>query len=124
MGLREVKVTARTKLQGFMSVRANYYLPDGSPATIANIRVHSKIHEAGDLQGTSLSYAQSLETEPTVLFWASEVNPTRKAVVTISDTEAYRVTAVEPLDLLSISCPCARLPEAEIAASYPPPPPA
>lgn len=100
-----------------MSVPVTYFPPGGAPAVEdLKVRIHTENKEAGDLQGTSLSYAQTLETEPQLLFDNTVQTPARLGVVSVDATEAYRITSIEPPDGITTTCLAERLPEAEAAA--------
>jgi len=114
---RAVKNRARGLLHDRMKVEAWFY-PDG-PASIPELfhaRVNSKDEAVGDLQGTSLGYAERRETIPKLIFLASEHRPERGNVYIIGPEEGYRVDTVDPIDGITVTAQCVRLGKSEIAA--------
>lgn len=86
-----------------MKVRAFYYAP-GVTDVYADIfvRVHTKLNQQlGDLKGTNFSYAEQEAFVPTLLFWRTQQEPARNAVVIVSATEGYRVDHTRPEDGLT-----------------------
>lgn len=89
-----------------MKVRALYYASGSSsdaPVPIS-VRVSYQVKPNGnDPGGTDYRFAQRLERIPSLIFWADEQVPANKAVVAISPTEVYAVSAVQPPDLVTVS---------------------
>lgn len=121
MSFRKEKAKARLALHHRMQVTALLYEdgPNG-PSSLAYPRVNSKIDAAGDLQGTSLAYAESVEVQPKLIFLRAEHVPKKKSVYSISDVEAYRVDHLEPADTITVTAICVALSREE-AAQYDPP---
>ena len=119
MNLRELKAQARTALHERMKVRAVRYSggPSG-PSETVYCRLNSKIAQTGDLVGTSLGYAEGVETEPKLIFLKQDVIPKRGEVYVLAPGEAYRVDHLEPDDTITITAICARLQRDE-AKQYP-----
>lgn len=98
MSLREIKARARRDLHEGMKVPAFYY-PPKSPLPVSGfVRVHSKFDALGGVAGTSFEYAERREIKPKLVFWRSEINPVREAVVMISSAEGYRLNTIDPRD--------------------------
>jgi hypothetical protein len=106
MSWRDLKASARAALHEQFQVAALYCVSGEDPVEV-NVRVHTKNKLTGDQQGTSLSYAETIEPQPKIVFLAAEVDaPVRNAYVSISETEAYRIDHVEPQDGLTITTIC------------------
>lgn len=106
MGLREIKAKARGDLHLAMRVPVAYVAPGGAIHTGVHARVHSKFDALGDLQGTSLNYAERIETVPKLVFWRAEIDlPVLKqqGIVVVSATEGYRLNTAEPPDLATVT---------------------
>jgi len=69
-----------------------------SEALSINVRVHSKVADLGGLAGTSLQYAEMRERSPRLIFDTLEFTPGSGDVIAVSETEAYRLGAIEPID--------------------------
>lgn len=121
MSFRELKARARTQLHSRMKVKTLFYGdgPDG-PSSLVYPRVNSKLDAAGDLQGTSLSYAETIEVQPKLIFLRSEHQPPKHGVYIISDVEGYEVTHLDPPDGVSVTAICAPLSKNELAKYKPP----
>lgn len=121
MAFRDIKKLARTALHSAMKVQAKVYTggPAGPSADVF-CRVNSKVAQAGDLAGTSLAYAESVETAPKLIFLVADHVPARGYVYSISVDEAYRVDHVEPTDTITITANCVRLTTSEAAGFTPP----
>lgn len=119
MSFRQIKDTARAKLHEAMQLVAFRYA-GGSPAatpTTVRLRLHIRRVLAGDMQGTSLSYAQVLDEDPLVIALRSEFIPVRGDVLVFEGGEAYHVEAVEPTDGITVAATVVRLRD-EDAADY------
>lgn len=121
MAFRDIKTLARKALHNAMQVPALAYT-DGpaGPSEAVRMRVNSKIANAGDLAGTSLAYAESVETNPHLIFLVAEHVPERGNVYSVALDEAYRVDHTEPTDTITITAICNRLTEEEAAEFTPP----
>lgn len=121
MSFRDIKAKARQALHRGMKVKAKVYTggPTG-PSADVECRVNSKIAQVGDMAGTSLSYAESVETTPKLIFLIAEHTPARGNVYSIGPDEAYRVDHAEPSDTITVTAVCARLSKAD-ALTYDPP---
>lgn len=114
MGLRDVKASARRLLHQAMKVGA-FYIPDPEadplPDPIAcTVRVHTRQDALGNLQGTSLDYAERHETIPRIIFLGEEIADQQQngGVVTITDPatlakEAYKIDNWFPPDGITIT---------------------
>lgn len=99
------------------------FYADGDPAAVAETvycRVNSKDEAVGDLAGTSLAYAERMETVPKLIFLVSEHTPAKKGVYMVSATEGYRVDSIDPQDGITITANCTRLARQEIGNFTPP----
>lgn len=116
MSFRAVKATARARLHERMKVESLCYSagPAGGSSTVW-LRVNSKSLETGDLAGTSLAYAERVETVPKLHFIAADHAPKRGNIYIIDPTEGYRVDTVEPSDGITITASAARLKESDVA---------
>lgn len=82
-----------------MRVRMIYIAPNGDEHRGYYCRVHSDNKALGDLQGTSLNYAERREVVPRLLFWIAAMPPvSAKGRVIISATEGYRLNTADPKD--------------------------
>lgn len=99
MTFRDIKKQSRRDLHDTMRVAATCYVGGaiGSPVSVF-VRVHNKHVSAGDLAGTSLGYAEVREDAPKIVFDVLERVPARGDVVSVSETEAYRVDTPDPAD--------------------------
>lgn len=98
-----------------MKVPASYYETPASPPRHIHVRIHTKWIEQGDLKGTNLSYAETEDIAPRIVFWREEVsNPPRNGLIIISETEGYRIGQTEPADFVTITAEATRLSAAEI----------
>lgn len=122
MAFRDIKNRARGKLHEHMRRRAQLYLtgPSG-PSSTVYCRLNSKIARTGDLKGTSLAYAETVETDPKLIFLKADHIPARGHVLVMEGGDAYRVDHVEPDDEITVTANVLRLSSTE-AASYAPPP--
>lgn len=119
MSFRDVKNAARLDLHQAMQVEANYYA-GGAPAVPITVRVHSKTKALGDLQGTSLTYAEVREDVTRLVFLNSQITPVRGAVVVVAADEGYRVDTVDPKDGITRLAEVVEMTAAELVA-FPPP---
>jgi len=116
VSLRAIKDKARAKLFDRMKVEALAYSggPEGPSETVW-LRLNSEDRAAGDLAGTSLGYAQSVETQPKLIFLHAAHEPSRGNVYVISDQEAYQVETVEPKDGITVTAQATRLLDTQTA---------
>lgn len=115
---RAVKDKARERLHRRMRVEAFCY-PDGPESSYETVllRVNSKDEAVGDLQGTSLGYAERRETVPKLIFMADEHDPKRGNVYTVGPEEAYEADTVDPRDGITVTVTVVRLSKKK-AADY------
>lgn len=116
MDLREIKNRARRDLHQHARVEAFYYGPKSVLPRLVHVRVHNKWDAKGDVQGTSFNFAEIREETPKLVFLFDECDPRQKAVVVISEHEAYRVVNPDPRYLQTVTVACTALSEREIAA--------
>ena len=121
MAFRRLKARARTQLHDRMRVETLFYAdgPDGPSLTVWP-RVNSKVDAAGDLQGTSLSYAETAEVQPKLIFLRVDHAPSKHDVYIMSAVEGYEVTHLEPPDGVTTSAICAPLSKTQLALYTPP----
>lgn len=115
MDLRDIKDRARRDLHQQARVEAFYYAPKSVLPRTVHVRVHNKWDAKGDVQGTAFNFAEIREETPKLVFWFEECDPDQKAVVVISDHEAYRVINPDPRYLQTVTAACTQLSEREIA---------
>lgn len=116
MSLREIKNQARRDLHEGMKVAASYYESSVATPVLVHIRVHTKWLEQGDLKGTNLSYAETEDTSPRIVFDRSEVAaPPRNSFVVISAEEGYMINHTEPPDGITITAVASDMKTAELA---------
>lgn len=78
---------------------------------LVHVRVHTKWDRAGDMAGTNLSYAETQEINPHIIFMVDELAaPVRNAVVSIALGEAYRIDNVKPPDDITVTAETTRIP--------------
>lgn len=116
----DIKKEARGRVHDHLRVSA-IYLPSpytaGQPVTI---RPHEKWDALGDMQGTSMNYAEMTETKPKLIFLVSEVAmPERLAIVSIAPGFAFMVDATDPVDGITITAHCSRMTATQIASYFP-----
>jgi hypothetical protein len=99
---------------------ALYRTGPSGPSETVYCRLNSKITPSGDLKGTSLAYAETVETEPRLIFLREEHRPARTWVYVLEAGEAYRVDHVEPDDTITVTAVCTRLSKEDVAAYEPP----
>ncbi len=116
MSLRDIKERARRDLHQQTQVEAFYYAPKSVLPRTVHVRVHNKWDAKGDVQGTAFNFAEIREETPKLVFWFEECDPAQKAVVVISDHEAYRVINPDPRYLQTVTAACTALSPREIAA--------
>lgn len=116
--LRAIKDKARTRLHARMRVETFCFAdgPEGSYETVF-LRVNSKDENVGDLQGTSLGYAERRETIPKLIFRVDEHTPKRKNVYSVGPDEAYEVDTIDPRDGITVTAIATRLSKKD-AAKY------
>lgn len=116
MGLREIKTKARRDLHKAMQVPASYYESAAATPRLIHVRVHTKWVEQGDLKGTNLSYAETEDKAPRIIFDRAEVAmPPRNSYVVISAEEGYRIGQTEPFDGITITAEAAVMTATELA---------
>lgn len=110
--IREIKAKARRDLHQAMRVPALYILPGGVTPIPVSVRVHTQFTEIGTLSFSQ--FAERQETIPKIVFMRDEVDrPTRNAIVSIDEGEAYRIDNVLPPDGISVTVEVVRLSEAD-----------
>lgn len=121
MSFRDIKENARRVLHDQMKVAALYIETDVATPVPVNVRVHSKAAALGEIKGTSVDYAEREDIVPHLVFLYEQVPlPKRGALVTISDTEAYRVDHALVRDGITIKAKVTRvLPADLISLPYP-----
>ena len=121
MSLRAIKDTARDRLHSRMRVETLCYAdgPSGPSSTVF-VRVNSKDEAVGDLAGTSLAYAERMQTVPKLIFLADEHVPQRNNVYMVTAYEGYRVDHIEPRDGITITANATRLSSQEVGDFTPP----
>lgn len=99
MGFRTVKRNGNRDLHNAMKVPVIAYRGGTvSEALPINVRVHSKVADLGGLAGTSLQYADMRERSPKLVFDILEFAPGTGDVISVDDTEVYRLGAIDPID--------------------------
>lgn len=114
--LRGIKDRARARLFERMKVETLAYAggPAGPSETVF-VRVNSEDRAAGDLAGTSLGYAEVVQTQPKLIFLHADHIPVRGNVYVVGSHEAYQVEVVEPRDGITVTAQAVRLSEAKTA---------
>lgn len=121
MTLRAIKDKARSRLHERMRVETLCYTDGpGGPSETVWLRVNSKDEAVGDLAGTSLAYAERVETVPKLIFLVADHVPSRNNDYIVSATEGYRVDTLEPQDGITITAVCTRIKSQEIGSYTPP----
>jgi len=116
MGLREIKAQARGDLHRAMRVPMVYLAPNGDEHRGYFCRIHSQNKALGDMQGTSLNYAERTEVVPRVLFWIDQMPPvSARGRVVISKTEGWRLNNADPRDGATVTWQATPIPVAELA---------
>lgn len=116
MAFRDIKRQMRRDLHEQMKVPAYYFRDDEDGNLIdapllVYVRVHTKWVVTGDMAGTNLSYAESQEVTPRIIFMRDEVNtPAQNAIVSVATGEAYRIDNVKPSDDITITAEATRMP--------------
>ena len=101
----------------------NFYATAGlaEPTTSdLTVRVHTEDKMNGDLAGTNLSYAETAERPPTVVFWNDQLTAAGVALdrgnyIILSASEGYHVESVNPPDGQSTTCEVTPLSTSELA---------
>jgi hypothetical protein len=115
MSVAAIKNKARLALHAKFAEPANYYESRAASPVLVSVRPQSKAGETGDLAGTRLHYAKTMDRVETVIFLASEVpHPARNSVVVLSATEAYQIDTVEPPDGITVTTMVVRMDESDI----------
>lgn len=125
---RETKNKARRAVHETMRVAALYVVPN--PAFVDDTstpdeckyitqevspRVHYQFKALGDLKGTSFHYAEKQEVAPQIIFWRDELSdPIAGAIVSVSESEMYRIDNVMPPDGVTITCEVVRVPKRQM----------
>lgn len=114
---QRIKDKARAKLHARMRVETLCYTagPGGGSLTVY-LRTLTEDKPQGDLAGTSLAYAERVETIPRLVFLHEDHTPAKGNVYVISDKEAYRVDTVEPFDGTQVLANATRLLQTELAS--------
>lgn len=114
MSIIDIKRMARRIVHVTMKIPANRFRDGDAEATpdAIFVRRHKDHKPAGDLQGTSLSYAQTQEVQPRLIFLASDA-PARLDVVRLIDGEAFSVDSLQNTDDEFVTAEVRRLPDAE-----------
>jgi len=99
MGLRTIKKNGSRDLHNAMKVPVISYRGGAvSEALPIDVRVHSKVADLGRLAGTSLQFSEIRERAPRLIFDTLVYAPGTGDVVAVSDTEVYRMGAIDPID--------------------------
>lgn len=95
---REQKRQARRQLHEALSEPA-LYLPErtGDPIEVT-VRLHLNFSLLGDLLATRVGFGDAHEMTPRIVFWNSEVAPTRDAHVITKDMGAFFIDNVQDPD--------------------------
>ena len=119
MSLRTIKAEARERLHRVFEVEARCFRAgDPSHSESVTLRVHSAVVDTGDLPSSGLSFSERVDVSPTLVFLIGEHRPIKANVYSVSETEAYRVDHVEPVDGITVSVVCDRLSELDAASWY------
>lgn len=122
---RELQQRSRRALHTALKVDALYYplerdaSTEGVPITV---RVHHRTQSFGDMTGFDYDPAERIETVPEIVFLREQVTPSRGAVVSIAEDEAYQVGVVFPPKGITIKAQVSRWSQAQIDSdviSYP-----
>lgn len=116
MSIRRIREQARRALHNHMCVPAYRFVngPTGGH-TAVRVRLHRTRGLAGDVQGTSLSYARVSEEDPRLIFMRDEFIPVRGEVFVLAENEAYSIEYLDPSDGLTISAQVVRLTASDAA---------
>ena len=102
MSMAAVRAQSRKALHDHMARPAFYYGDVSAPPSSyleVTVRLHGKRGQIGDLPGTNLNYAETVDRKESVVFWREQVSaPLRGALVVFSATEGYWVDTVDPAD--------------------------
>ncbi len=99
MGLRTIKRNGSRDLHTAMKVPAISYRGAAvSEALPIDVRVHTKVADLGRLAGTSLQFAETRERTPRLIFDTLVYAPGTGDVIAVTDTEVYRMGAIDPID--------------------------
>ena len=117
----DIKARSRQSLHKFMGRPAYVFtsaVPD-APVSVS-VRAHSNAALAGDLAGTNLSYAETAERPPTLIFWNLQLTAqsyvlTRGHRVVLSPTEGYFIESVQPPDGLTTTCSVSEMAATELS---------
>lgn len=100
----EAKRAARRTVHETMA-RAAFYIdedPVAEPLPVT-VRLHYRFDKTGDMVGTNLSYTQTQEQVPALIFMRAEMaEPAVNAIVSIAPGVAYRIDNVLPPDDISV----------------------
>ena len=126
MSFRDDKRNARRVLHSTMQVPALYFEPDSAVSiaspTPVTVRVHSQITDLGDMQGTSLAYAERAEQVPRVIFMLADLSSASNGgVFSIQAGEAYKIDSLDPADDITQTARVTRMRKVE-CCDFPVPP--
>lgn len=122
----DAKRAARQTVHDTFSLPGVFYENSAATPTVAddvvNVRVHDKSKAVGDLAGTNLSYAETMERPTTMIFATSELdgrNIRRGSMVVMlnymGDMVGYFVDNVDPPDGLTTTCEVTPMSAAELS---------
>lgn len=113
---RDIKRRFRRDVHQRMRVPAYYFVDEKAKPQLVFVRVHSKLAELGDMAGTNFHHAVVRDILPSILFMRDEVAmPARNSLLSISDSEAYRIDSCDPPDDISIKAYVSQLSVKDIA---------
>lgn len=109
---RTLKDQARRDLHAVMLIPALYRATPDDEWLEVNVRLLRRSTKIGGIPG--LEGATMVDLVPRMIFMRSEVAlPTKNAIVSIAEGEAWRVGAADPADGITITCEVAPLPAAQ-----------
>ena len=106
MGFREALSQMRTDVHGEFARDALYIESPGADPVPCKVRVHGENSMHGGLQGTNFHYAEREDFDSKIRFDRNEINsPVRGAIVTLTETEGYRIDRRQHNDGTYVYCP-------------------
>ena len=127
-GFQDIKAKARENLHTHLSRAVTLTYPVSPGVTEARDvtgRYHSEMKPVGDLAGTNLSYAETIERPAQIVFWQAElddlpVDLSRGFKAVFSATEGYFIDNVHPVDGLTRKADVTPLRSDELSGLYMP----
>ncbi len=114
VGIRDIRRKAREALHNAMQVPAVYVPPQGGATVAVAVRLHTKFGAVGETDGFPFAAARH-EAHPQIIVRASDLDPARGGIFSISTGEAYEVDNVLPEDSGYVTAQVVRMSEARTA---------